>query len=170
MSLLASTFSVQADTGESAVSGLSSFNFKIPYNFSLSLVDGSAGTTGLADVTASLDSSVDAGSPVTLDLTDLDRGTTLPNADFSQINVLIVENNTAEGGGNLIIGGASNAFSAMFSDSSDKAVIPPGGVAVLVMTPVGLTVGATTKNLKVDSSAGTVDYKMVIVGTGVSTP
>jgi hypothetical protein len=70
---------------------------------------------------------------------------------------------------NVVVGGASsNAFLGPFNDATDKMVIPPGGIWMIVHRTTGWTVTAGTgdKLLIANSGAGTsVTYDIQLIGT-----
>lgn len=100
-------------------------------------------------------------TPVTLTLSALTDGLGRTRA-MTKIRLLMIKNN---GTANLIVGGAT-APVAIFSDATDKIIIPPGGVLVLVAPGAsGIAVTATTADgLKLDPGATACPVEIVIEG------
>lgn len=108
--------------------------------------------------------SVTAGAAVTVDVvgsltSKLDSGNTV---SFIDLQTMIIENTATSG--NLLVGGATNAV-GLHSAANDVTVIQPGGCRVFDFGTAGLAcVAATSDELKVDASAGTVTYKVTVIG------
>ena len=163
MSLKTTNFSIGLDYGESKTVGLLNIPANSNYGFNFQLTDGTG--SGKAQKIATLDTNVVNGAPVTHDLTAL--AGPFANVNFANLKLLLIENTSAPGGGNLEVGGAgANAFSAFVKDPTDILVIGPGESRPVLISALGLAVDATHKNLKVNASAGTVTYRMIAIGEG----
>ena len=164
VSLINTTASIKIQGGEKATAGLASNVNSLSYAASVAFADGTGANKAQRNATASA-ASVTNGAAVTLDLTALSAlGPRGNNVNFSGLCVVAFKNLAASN--NLIIGAAaSNGWVACFGASTERIVIPPGGV-FLWIAPTALTVDGTHKNLKIDASAGTITYDMVLIGTG----
>lgn len=107
-----------------------------------------------------------AATSETLDLTS---GLTNPLGlalAFTGIKLLAIYNTTTTASANLTVGAAaSNIISGLFGDSSDTIVIPPDGRFIWYSPRAACAVDATHKNLKLNSGASTIVYRIVIWGT-----
>lgn len=92
-------------------------------------------------------------------------GSTLTFATVKAIQVCAADGNT----NNVVVGGADSAqLAGVFSDTSDKVVVKPGGCFIWVAPKTGATVTATTADLLQvgnSSSGSAVTYNVVIIGT-----
>jgi hypothetical protein len=84
---------------------------------------------------------------------------------FVKVKVILIYNLNASR--TLTIGGAATPFSAFMADPSDKIVIQPSGLLLLVAPNAGYTVGAgSTDLLRVANDSGSsCDYRIIIIGT-----
>jgi hypothetical protein len=93
-------------------------------------------------------------------------GTTLT---FARVKALLVEASSANTNNVVLGGAASNAFVNWVSDATDKVVIRPGGLLLLVAPgATGYAVTAATGDLlQVANSGGTtgVTYDITIIGS-----
>jgi hypothetical protein len=92
-------------------------------------------------------------------------GNTLTFVEVCAILIVASDANTND----VVVGGAaSNAFSGIFGDATDKLVVKPGGMALIAapVNPAYAVVAATGDILKVANSAGGtgVTYDIVIIG------
>ncbi len=82
------------------------------------------------------------------------------------VKALLIVNESASGGGNLVVGGAaSDEWSAPFAADGDKLSVPPDSPVLLAATADGWTVDATNKDLKLAASGGDVTYSIAMIGT-----
>jgi hypothetical protein len=132
--------------------------------YDLSLTDGTG--SGKAQVVWQDKRSILTGASETLDLKSLPRAS--GRAALTKMKALIIKVTTATTGYTLKLkAGASNGFSAIFSDATDELVVGAGGVLVLTSGVDGYTVGATTKTITITNPAGgTLDYDIIIIGEG----
>jgi hypothetical protein len=110
-----------------------------------------------------------SGTSRTLDLTVLDRGFFGGTVDLelAKVKLVWIVNNNSTGGALMRVGGAASLpWSAPFADPSDKVTVEPGGLLVLANPETGWTVGASSKNLLLESVGGDVEYDIVILGVG----
>ncbi len=87
---------------------------------------------------------------------------------FVKVKLLYVKAATANTNNVEVGGAAANAFVGPFKDATDKIVLSPGGVWLVVHPTTGWTVTAATgdKLLIANSGAGTsVTYDIAIAGT-----
>lgn len=81
---------------------------------------------------------------------------------FADLQMLIVENTGTSG--NILVGGGTNAV-GITNGTTDSDVIPPGGFLFRHFGTAGLAVTPTTGDiLQIKSSAGSVTYRVLIVG------
>lgn len=143
----------------------------VPHNRDIALSFASGIAAGQADVIFSDTRTLSASSNEDLDLAGGLTGAFGASLTFAKIKaVLIVA--AAGNTNNVIVGGAaSNTFSSIFGDATDKVVIRPGGVFLLAVGTGDLNaygVTATTGDLLrvANSGAGTsVTYDIIVVGT-----
>jgi hypothetical protein len=87
---------------------------------------------------------------------------------FARVRALLVEASSANTNNVVVGGAASNAFASMFGDATDKFVVRPGGLVLLVAPgATGYAVTAGTGDLlQVANSGGTtgVTYDITIIG------
>lgn len=157
---LNATQSTTRDTGTATV----------PHTVSraISLANGVA--AGQADLIYSDTNTLAASATTTLDLAGVltDLGATLT---FVKVKGLVVVAATGNSNNVVIGGAASNAFSSMFGDATDKLVVRPGGFAAVGvgagdLAGYAVTAGTGDQLLIANSGAGTsVTYTIAIVGT-----
>lgn len=103
---------------------------------------------------------------------DLDLSGSLPDglggsAAFTKVKGIYIRA-AAANGGNLIVGGdASAAFVGPFADSSDKIVLPAGGVFMVADLATGWTVTNSTADVlqvENDDSGDAAEYDIAIIG------
>lgn len=107
------------------------------------------------------------GATETLDLQAL-AGAAFGTVNLSKIKALVINVTTTTTGYTLKLkAGASNGFSACFSDPSDELVITNNGLLALFATGDGYTVDATHKTILLTNPAGgSLTYDIIIVGEG----
>lgn len=167
MSLKNTNLKIDFSGGESAVFGLATVQAPLNATYENKYVDGSSGA-GKGNKNISLSgATVVNGAAVTHDLTAMTGGLFGVAVNFSGIACIIVKN-SASSGGNLLIGAAaSNQFAYFVGDAaSDKIVVAPGETMVILNRTTPAVVDGTHKSLKVDSSAATCTYDLIIIGIG----
>jgi hypothetical protein len=103
-------------------------------------------------------------SPTTIDLIgsltgQIDGGTV---TSFADAQCLYVENTSTSG--NLLVGGGTNPI-GLVTGTAESLVIPPGGWALINFGNTGLAcVNSSSDVLTLKASAGTVGYRVAIVG------
>lgn len=80
---------------------------------------------------------------------------------MSQVKALIAINNETNNNWKLVIGGGSNP---LYSNALPD-VYPGGAICLSYPATSGVPVTPTTKNLAVASSAGTVSYDLLVIGS-----
>jgi hypothetical protein len=142
----------------------------VPHGVSKTIALASGVAAGQADLIYSDTNTLAASGTATLDLAGVltDLGSTLTFVKVKALVVTAADSNT----NNVVVGGAaSNAFSSMFADATDKLVVRPGGFgAVSVgsgdLNGYAVTAGTGDQLLIANSGAGTsVTYTVAIVGT-----
>lgn len=142
----------------------------VPHSVSKAVSLASGVAAGQADLIYSDTNTLTASATTTLDLAGVltDLGSTLTFVKVKALVVVAADGNT----NNVVVGGAaSNAFSSMFGDPTDKVVVRPGGVVALAVGPgelngYAVTAGTGDQLLITNSGAGTsVTYTIAIVGT-----
>jgi hypothetical protein len=166
---LATSITVNLGAKQSATLDLGASVANITKNFALTLTSGTA--AGQADKifadTRTLAASTNEDLDLAGTLTD-PSGATVVFAKVKAILICAASGNT----NNVVVGGAaSNAFSSMFGDATDKVVIRPGGHVSLSVGSGDLNAYAVTAGtgdlLRVaNSGAGTsVTYDIIVIGT-----
>lgn len=142
----------------------------VPHSVSKAIALASGVAAGQADLIYSDTNTLAASATATLDLAGVltDLGSTLTFVKVKALVVVAADGNT----NNVVVGGAaSNAFSTMFADATDKVVVRPGGFAALgvgagELNAYAVTAGTGDQLLIANSGAGTsVTYTIAIVGT-----
>lgn len=124
--------------------------------------------SGQVDLIVAQDRTLNATTAETLNLYD---GTVKDlfgdAAAFRKLKFLGVWVVTGGDSAGVAVGGAaSNATAAFFADATDKVKVFPSGPGFQTGSPAGVTVGATTCNLKVENlGAVAVTYRLVLGGT-----
>lgn len=123
--------------------------------------------TGLADQIWHDDRQIAASGTDDLDLSGALTNALGASVAFARIKALLVlaaDANT----NNVLVGGAASAqFINWVSDATDKVVVAPGGLLLLVAPKAGYVVTATTGDLlRIANSAGgtVVNYKIALIG------
>jgi hypothetical protein len=113
---------------------------------------------------------ITTGATATIDLSALPTmfGTGNLSGAGGKLKLLVLELVTATTGYTAkLMAGASNGFSACFSDASDELIFGAGSPLVIASLVDGFTVDSTHKTLKVTNPAGgTASYKLTVVGVG----
>lgn len=123
--------------------------------------------SGKIDHLSVSDQIIAAGASATYDLY---TGTDLPDLigfDAAFRNVKLVQISIVDGGdtaGVRVGGAAADEWVGFFAAAGDKRDIFPGGPPFLDGSPAGKTVGATTKNLKVENLGAVAVTVRVVVG------
>ena len=152
------------------VSGYESSDDKaVDLSFTHSVVtDFSSGTgSGKANEAWNDTRTVSSGSSEDLDLAGgLVRGGY--TYTFTKVKGIIIKassDNTTDVG---VTPAAANGWTGPFADASDKLVIPPGGMVVLIHATTGWTVTAGTGDLLTisDEGAAGVSYDITVFGEG----
>lgn len=114
-----------------------------------------------------------SGNSETFDLSALVRtvfGDTLTTAFHTVRAILVVNESTDPGAGEVLIGGAaSNEWTYPFGSAGDQVSVPVDSVLMLSNRQWGWAVNAGAKNLKIAADGGDAVYSIVIVGT-ITTP
>jgi hypothetical protein len=157
---LSATQTTPRDTGTATV----------PHSVTKNVLFASGTAAGQADVIYSKTNTIAASGTATLDLAGVltDLGSTLTFVKVKEIVITAADGNT----NNVVVGGAaSNAFSSIFGDATDKLVVRPGGhfaigVGAADLNAYAVTAG-TGDQLLIANSGGTtsVTYTIAIVGT-----
>lgn len=147
-------------TGPSNAFGSPNINLSASGEINLSL-----GTdANKADLFAVSSGSVGTGG------TELDMNGSLVDSfgatvSFVDVVGLLIKNTSSSG--NLLVGAAAtNIWSAIFGNSSDVLVIPPGGFVLFGCgnDPAWAVTAGSADKLKLASSTGTVDYSLLAIG------
>lgn len=116
-------------------------------------VDRAYSTSGTVDTTGTTTDLV--GSLASI----LDGSTVAP----VKLRCLVIENTSSSG--NLLVGGSTHPI-PLLSGATDKIVVPPKATYAFNFGADGLTLtGASTDEIKLAASAGTVGYKVLVAGT-----
>lgn len=114
-----------------------------------------------------------SGADETFDLSALTRtvlGSVLTTAFHTIRAILIVNESTDPGDGEVLVGGAaSNEWMYPFGSAGDQVSVPVDSVVMLSNRQWGWAVNAGNKNLKIAADGGDVTYSIVIIGT-ITTP
>jgi hypothetical protein len=88
---------------------------------------------------------------------------------FTSIRALYIEA-ASTNAGQVVVGNGTHPVSTLFGATTDTVLVRPGCAFYMSMPDsVGCTVTATSADdLGVAASTGTVDYKIVIIGTGTA--
>jgi len=96
----------------------------------------------------------------TLDLDGLTDFQGASTSTFNNVKFQYYENNSTTAAQNLTIGGGD--FSGMFADPSDKLVIGPGGIALIVSPIDGYPITATTGDGLLIATNANMTYDLLL--------
>lgn len=126
----------------------------------------SGSSAGRVQVAWSDSRSVTNGVPDTIDLRGGTTGAFGQAAQaFAVVTHVFVRNKSTVSGRNLTVGGGSNPFITWLAASGDAVVVGPDGF-VAVASPLDgyATTAGSADILTITSSAGTIDYDILIIG------
>lgn len=155
-----------APQGTAASTSIASPTTAASGNGSLSLAYGTA--SGQGDIFCAGDFTLAAGATVTLDLytgTDFKDvfGQTAAFRTLRGVYVGIVSGGDSDG---LVVGNAASDGTALFFGSASQTwTVYPSGPPLAGGSPAGVTIGTTTKNLKIENAgAVSVTFRLILAG------
>lgn len=85
---------------------------------------------------------------------------------FAKVKVIMIYNRNTGAGENLTIGNAAaQQFSSFLGSATDKIVLGPKGILILVNPDAGYASAAgSTDKLKIDAGGNTVEYDIILMG------
>ena len=105
----------------------------------------------------------------TLDLTDLLKDAFGDFVDFEKLKILMIENTSLTD--YLIVGGAASSAMPLFDDTSDKAIVKPGGMMILIAPDAAgydMTIGDQLKLQHGGTTSATLTYNIALIGMSSS--
>lgn len=143
----------------------------MPHSLKAALSLANGALAGQANVIYSDTGTIAASGTATLDLAGTLVGALGDTLTFARVKAIIVTAASANTNNVVVGGAASNGFSSIFADATDRVVVRPGGAFVLFtgaadLNGYAVTAGTGDQLQIANSGAGTtVTYSIVVVGT-----
>ena len=166
MSLSSTTIQTKISGGESTTStnGVLSSTLTASRQYTQTLTDGTGNAK--AQKIVEIEGTVTAGVPVDLDLTAATGGFPAATVNFAKVKGIQVENDAGSGGSLTLGNSGANDWLGLVDGATATTTVEKGGVLCKGSPNAGMTVDGTHKILRLVAGAGTVTYRIVIVGEG----